>query len=495
MLSVWGLYSFYSLQLELLSLPLFVAGGLVLLFGFKALHALAFPIFLLIFLAPVPSELLTALGSNLIVFTANASYSILSFFRFPVQLSNGADIVLTVFTNDGRAVPLSVGVQCSGLYSLLGFVFFVMIFAYLASGSLLKKIVFSSMGLVFIYSLNILRVCLIAIVAYVSGMSEALDLFHFYSGIIILFVGVLLWLFMGEKLFKISVLQRLENAAHAALPKRKLNWKRLVIIFLSLSILAFLISQSLMLNYSTVKSVSGFDFDSSTGEVKGIFPYNVSWTYEFEYRDTVSQDQLGLIDVADYSFFNNKSAASAILEVSDAQSKFHTWDACLHYQGFQIDIENETYTTVYEDANNLIIGEIFVLNIPDLNQSAVLLYWFDALPFNMTGKIEVLDVKLTLIEYFPGAYNATTTNIVTDADVDEVTLMAKEIAGFWSSFRTPPQVLITDLYNNKEAITAILGTALIFSLGTWGVKIRHDGRNSKSDYEGRQDRNSEYVYP
>jgi len=481
MMSVWGLYSFYSLQLNVLSLPLFVAGSVLLLFGFPALRSLAFPVLLLIFLTPPPSELFTTLGSGLTVFTANASYSILSFFRFPVQLSEGAN--LTVFTNHGDPVSLTVGLPCSGLYSFLGFAFFAVIFAYLSSGSLLKKTVFSIVGLIFIYSLNILRVCLLVIVALATGLSEAFSIIHSYSGMMILFVGVLLWLFTGEKLFRISILQRPDSVrVRALLTRKKVNWKRLLIVFLTLSLLVFLIGQSLVHSYSA-GNISSFDFDSSTGNVKNIFHYNESLSYEFLYRDSTVEKELGLEDVAYYSFFgNNTSQTSAILEISDAQSLFHTWEGCIYHQQFETQVEKDFYTTIYDNGSSLIIAEVLIVNIPALNQSAALVYWFDDLSFNVTGKTQGLSVDLTLVQYFTGTYNLNS-SVSIDASAEELITMAKEIAVYWSPYRIPPQVLIVDLYNVKEAITTTLCAAFIFTLSTWGITMRRDRRNPKSNPE------------
>jgi exosortase len=468
MLSIWGLYSMYSLQFTLLSLPIFVVGGFLIFFGFKTLRNMIFPIFLLLFFTPFPSSLVTSLGANLIYFTANASYLILTFLGLPVKLSGGADLVITIFTNDGNALQLALGLPCSGVYSFLGFIFFIVVFTYLASGLWFKKLLFSTLGLLFIYSLNILRVCLLVVVAYLSGTSEVFSFFHSYSGIILLFVGVLLWLFIGEKIFKLYILQKTKDEAQTTLPKIKSNWKRITVLILSLALLVFLINQSSAINYSRVKNDVGFNFDSSTGEVKDIFPNNEDWSYRFLYRDSVAEQRLGLKDVAYYFLSAGKyyeNATYAILEISDSQSKFHSWEGCIQFQSIEYKIEKEFYTTIYKDSSSLIIGGTFILNMPSINQSAVLIYWFDALPFDFSGKIEVMNVKLTLIKYVSAPYDINSSNILVDMAFNEATLMGQKIEEFWSTFKVPPQILILDLYNNKEQITILASVILLISLG------------------------------
>jgi hypothetical protein len=57
------------------------------------------------------------------------------------------------------------------------------------------------------------------------------------------------------------------------------------------------------------------------------------WAPQFMQRETGAESQLGLDYVGDYALTNvNGSTANAILELSDAQSKFHTWEGCLHCQ-------------------------------------------------------------------------------------------------------------------------------------------------------------------
>ncbi len=51
---ILGSYTFYSLQLHLIALPIFVAGVTLLLFGADTLKLLIFPIALMAFLSPFP---------------------------------------------------------------------------------------------------------------------------------------------------------------------------------------------------------------------------------------------------------------------------------------------------------------------------------------------------------------------------------------------------------------------------------------------------------
>ena len=66
---VLGSYSFYSLQLHLISLPIFVTGLILLFFGTNVVKLLVFPIAMLIFLSPFPLFFMDSFGGYLLIST------------------------------------------------------------------------------------------------------------------------------------------------------------------------------------------------------------------------------------------------------------------------------------------------------------------------------------------------------------------------------------------------------------------------------------------
>jgi len=71
----FGSYSFQPLEYHIASLPIFVAGIVLLIFNAQTLRVLLFPIAFLAFLIPPPLELAQAAGAALAAFSARAGLS------------------------------------------------------------------------------------------------------------------------------------------------------------------------------------------------------------------------------------------------------------------------------------------------------------------------------------------------------------------------------------------------------------------------------------
>lgn len=492
---IWGSFTFYALQFHLLSLPIFLSGATLLLFGPQVLRALSFPIFLSLFFTPFPM-LLAPIGEQLILTTTNTSYSVLNFLGIPIEISTKLGIILTTFTNQGEKISFLIGLPCSGLYSLLGFTFFATIFAYITSGSPTRKTLLATLGLILVYSLNILRVILIVIIGHSYGYSAAINFFHIFGGPTILFIGVLIWLLLGEKALRISILktkttnpcpncQQNQNICHNCgqilkLPKINIPWKSLTTAILALIILTYLISQASTINYpqTNQKESNPPILNTSTGEVNGVFPIINGWTPTFAGRDEQVEKRLDLNTVALYMFSNQIEEGNiiAIFEVAETQSKLHYWEGCLYYQPFEVQIEKKVFTTLYQNENSLITGEIFTLNIPSQKRNLVLLYWFDVLLLEIDGEPAKMNTKTTLIAYLENFSNkmseslAETTNEISNI----LTKLGQEIAKYWDSqeIRVTPTNIIMDFYNHTEIITVTTITMLIVTLLFIALKRR-----------------------
>ncbi|MDH5770262.1 MAG: exosortase/archaeosortase family protein, partial [Candidatus Bathyarchaeota archaeon] len=68
-----GSYTFYPLEYHMISLPLFIAGLVLIIFNTKTLRVLAFPIAFLLLLTPPPTEIVSIAGAG--VATLNSEIS------------------------------------------------------------------------------------------------------------------------------------------------------------------------------------------------------------------------------------------------------------------------------------------------------------------------------------------------------------------------------------------------------------------------------------
>jgi hypothetical protein len=309
-----------------------------------------------------------------------------------------------------------------------------------------------------------------------------------FGGIVILFFGTLILLFTSDRLLKLSVLQgkptpncpycsECEDTCYHCgrilkLPKIHIEWKHLVVILLFLTIATTLVSQASSIVYNKVASNenSSIYLDTSTGKT-AIFSNISNWSPYFMGRESQAENILGLYFVGDYILFreNSSKTITAILELSDAQSKFHTWEGCLHYQAYEIDIQKTFYSTIYDQNNVIVTAETFITNVPAYKQNLIVPYWFDSLNLRINETTKVWAVKLSLLSYvYYGANQSNATEV--EATSQELLTLAKEMEQSWSPYKVSTTSFVVDIYRSREASTAFVIGMLICSLAALGTQ-------------------------
>ncbi|MGQ9538273.1 MAG: exosortase/archaeosortase family protein [Candidatus Bathycorpusculaceae bacterium] len=180
----YGSYTFYPLEFHLLSLPIFVAGVVLILFNFKALKALLSPILFLFFIVPLPSEIMYTLGGALANFNTQASYALLKAFGFPVTLSTSYGAPTINLASSTEPLSFSIDLPCSGIYTLIAFAMFAAFLAITVSGPFWKKVAIFLIGFPMFEVLNILRITTIISAAVFFGEEIAMSLFHTVAGLL-----------------------------------------------------------------------------------------------------------------------------------------------------------------------------------------------------------------------------------------------------------------------------------------------------------------------
>jgi len=164
----------------------FVLYGLVLFFfGKEVSKILAFPIFFLLAMVPLPLVLIGNLTVKLKLLAAQCATFILNRIGFP-SIRDGGIIRMP-------SSYIIVGTPCSGLRSLISLLTLGLIFAYAAKTSYLKR------GLLFLSSVpiaiasNVVRIIMLAVVNDLYGEKVALGFFHDFSGFLVFafaFIGL-----------------------------------------------------------------------------------------------------------------------------------------------------------------------------------------------------------------------------------------------------------------------------------------------------------------
>ncbi len=484
---VLGSYSFYSLQLHLLSLPIFVAGVTMLLFGTDTLRLLVFPIALLTFLSPFPLFFMDAYGGSLM----SSDGALVTFFLspfIPIQITYQPIVVLSIVTAAGETIQFSLNAACSGIYSLTAFLFCAVVFGYIAAGSIFKKVLYGALAIVAAYFLNVFRITATVVLGYFFGLGLAVDFFHLVSGTVLAFVGTLILLYFGSKLLKLSFIQKKTSSCSFCKEsqttcskcgriiewrKIKIHWKRMVFVLLFLVVCTNLIAQASAVNYNVISNQedASIDFNPSTGEL-GAFSNVTGWSSTFVGRERQAEETLGLTYVGDYLLSKNNGSdiVYAIFEIADLRSKFHTWEGCLNYQAYPIDIEKISYTTIYDENNNIINGEIIIANAPTLNQTINLVYWFDTLNLKTNGTITNWNVKITLIKYLLNQNNQTMRERNIAIATDQLLSLAQNLEKTWSQYKNPNSSFVVDIYKNKEAYAVVVTAVLIIAIAALSRK-------------------------
>lgn len=466
---IMGSYSFYSLQLHLISLPIFVAGITLLIFGADVLKLLAFPVALIIFMSPFPLFFMDAFGGSLMSSDGALSAAILNVF-IPIQVVYQPIVILTTVTTAGETIQFSLSAACSGIYSLTAFLFCAVVFGYLANGSIIKKVLYGVLAILAAYLLNVFRIVITVVLGHFYGLTLATEFFHAVGGTVLAFIGTLLLLTVGSKLLKLSFISRkapiclsCKGAVDVCTrcgrvfhwKQIKWSWKRIIIVLFFVLICTDLIVQASAVNYSVAGKESAMDFNPNSGEI-GVFSNSTGYTYVYMGRETAAENALSLSYVGDYLLSKDQGTDKvyAILETSDLQSKFHTWEGCLHYQAYEINVEKISYVTIYDENTNIVNGEVITAYAPTLHEKLVMVYWFDSLNLRTNGTVTNYAVKMTLIKYIPDINNQTDTASVELAR-SKLLNISRTYEQDWSKFKQQNSTFVVDLYKNSNGFMVI----------------------------------------
>jgi len=179
-----SLYYWFN-RVDLLSLPFFVAGGVILLFGVRAFWRMFFPIVYLIFAWPA---LYLYVLTDLLDFFTNLTISSVQQLTKIVPLASATsstDPSIFSIPSPGGPFLVSIGSACAGLNSVLGFGLLAVAFLYLVKGKWYWKLAWLGSGLLIVYVVNIVRVISIFLVGRWWGAGLALGGFHSVVGLIL----------------------------------------------------------------------------------------------------------------------------------------------------------------------------------------------------------------------------------------------------------------------------------------------------------------------
>jgi exosortase len=276
-------------RIDLLFLPLFVAGATVLLFGVRVAWRQKVALGYLFLGWPwiYTTVLLGTLGgfTSLTLSGLNAALKVV-----PVAQTVPGNAGLYQVIHQGRVFPISVVTACSGVDGMVGFFLIGAALAATVSGSWMRKTLWLATGLVLLWITNLARLLLIFWTGEKAGEHVALGILHPVAGLVMFCLGVALM----ALLMKPFGLNRVESAGTVRVKVRSgLNAAPRVFAALGVLLVSAVI---LSVNDSSLKSYNLVA--TATGEPKiGSFLADpadpAGWAATFETEYTINKPLFG----------------------------------------------------------------------------------------------------------------------------------------------------------------------------------------------------------
>jgi len=476
------------------------------MFDTFTLRVLAFPIAFLIFLVPLPLEIIYALGSTMSTISSQAAYEILKTIGLPVTLMEQYETPLIILQKPNSSpLTFAVDIACSGIYSLIGFLIFAIFIAYISKGRAWKKAVTFLIGFPVIYAFNILRITIIVLIGNQYGMELAMQVFHLLGGWILIFLGTLLLLTISEKILKTSIFtpktktefcprctsHKQENRSFCLAcgtslkpPEIRLHKQDLAKLAALIATVVLLLSIQVPVFALTEEPVEVILQTPAGQQVSTmILPKMSGYTCRFIYRDTRFEQTAKQDASLTYAYTSisddPKETIWVSVEVAKSRSNLHRWEVCLINYPLKLGQKPTVTQLDLRDVELLenppIIGRYFAFQHIKSKLTQVVLYWYESATFKTNSTSIQEYVKLSLI-VFP----ETTENI---QEIEDTMLpFAKAIVNHWQPIKTWGKIALALSQNGPTLITITTGAFATLTT-VWVIQQQLQKRQNKKAYQ------------
>lgn len=486
----YGSYTFMPLEYHILTLPIFTAGLVLVLFNLETLRQLIFPILFLFFLTPIPEELLFKLSSGLSTSSSFLSSAVANLFGANSLVSTSGIIPTIIVTRPDKSIlEFSLDTACSGAYPLIAFLMFAFFTAYIIRDKPWKKAVIFLVGIPLMYLLNVLRITIILLLGYHYGEQLALQAFHLFGGLALTIIGTVILLTVAERVFKLQMFSMGPTAQPCNECQAPSNWQEsfcrncgrllqypktglrkidIAKIFAVLAAVSFLILIQAPV-FTATQGPAKLIIQTPTGEqgntqiLPQIAGYNLSFIFRDEYFENRSRQDASLI----YLYVpqnQTKENVWVAIEVAPTRSLLHRWETCLvlwpETHGYETRVKQLDLKDVRIFENPPVIARYFAFQYTKYNDTQVVLYWFETSALTINDKLEQKQVKISLI-----AYPASSQEI--EETENNLMNFASAIANYWQPTKTWTQIALT-ISKNGLTLSAI-SVALILGIALFGA--------------------------
>jgi exosortase/archaeosortase family protein len=187
---------FWVYRIDLLSLPIFVAGAVAVIFGSRVLWRQRLAVLFLFLAWPYPyeKELLGVLDAftNLTLMAMEK----IAIFTHVAKPAGSLDNELFVVNHHGTTFALSVVSACSGVNGVVGFLLIGSAFAAIVKGPIVRKVLWLVGGMMLLWAINLGRITFIFFAGKEWGESVAINVFHPFIGLVTFSIGVLVMILL-----------------------------------------------------------------------------------------------------------------------------------------------------------------------------------------------------------------------------------------------------------------------------------------------------------
>lgn len=193
-------------RIDLLTLPLFVAGVIALVFGTRMLWRVRAGVLFLFLAWPVPFRWLVSATLDPLT-ERTAAVVALALKVVPVASQVEGDAVAFSIPHAAGAFQVQVASACSGANSLLGFLLVAGALTLVLRGPRWSKVAWLAAGAALVLVLNVARILAIITVGRYFGETASIDVLHPYVGLVSFSVGVFVMVLLSSR-FGLELPQR-----------------------------------------------------------------------------------------------------------------------------------------------------------------------------------------------------------------------------------------------------------------------------------------------
>jgi exosortase/archaeosortase family protein len=181
---------FWVWRIDLLTLPVFVAGAVAVIFGVRVLWRQKVAVAFLFLAWPYPyTSVLLGVLNAFTSATLFAITKIVHVIHVATPVGGQTNAVFTIVHN-GHAFNLSVISACSGVSSVVGFLLVGTAFAAVIRGPLIRKLLWLVGGMLLLWAINLGRLTLVFWAGQRFGEHFAINVLHPYIGLVTFTLGV-----------------------------------------------------------------------------------------------------------------------------------------------------------------------------------------------------------------------------------------------------------------------------------------------------------------